>query len=172
MFYFFWSVPGSRYCSRYFFFFGFNDKRRNTYRSDFVRYQAATWKQPCVAFRGQGDAAVRQIASMNYCDWYTIVNACRHNTIVSQLAGDLCNKLTTDADWRRVCIYVGQITNYVLPWYVDHLDPNLPFWGAVQGVYITDPTQATCPGACSICGSYPAMWARSHRSGIHQPRKS
>ena len=26
--------------------------RRNTCRSDFVRYQAKTWKQPCVAFRG------------------------------------------------------------------------------------------------------------------------
>ena len=33
---------------------------------------------------------------------------------------------------------------------VDHLDTNLPFWGAVQGGYITDPTQATCPRACSL----------------------
>ena len=48
---------------------------------------------------------------------------------------------------------------------VDHLDPNLPFWGAVQGLYIGDPTQATCPRACSMCGSYPETWARSHRSG-------
>ena len=55
---------------------------------------------------------------------------------------------------------------------VDHLDTNLPFWGAVQGGYITDPTQATCPRACSMCGSYPAAWARSHRSGIYLPWKS
>ena len=31
-------------------------------------------KQPCVAFRGQGDAAVRQIANMNDSYGYTIVN--------------------------------------------------------------------------------------------------
>ena len=89
MFYFFWSVPGSRYCSRYFCFFGFNDKRRNTYRSDFVRYQAATWKQPCVAFRGQGDAAVRQIASMNDSYGYTIVNCvCPHVMVRPWKAGN------------------------------------------------------------------------------------
>ena len=42
--------------------------------------------------------------------------------------------------------YVGQIT---ILYYVDHLDPNLPFWGAVQGLHITDPTPATCPKVCS-----------------------
>ena len=31
--------------SRYVFFFGFNNMRRNTCRSDFVRYQAKTWKR-------------------------------------------------------------------------------------------------------------------------------
>ena len=50
--------------SRHDFFFGFNNMRRNTRRSDFVRYQTNTWKQPWVAFRGQGDAAVRHIASI------------------------------------------------------------------------------------------------------------
>ena len=59
-------VVGSR-CD---FFFGFNNMRRNTCRSDLFRYQAKT----CVAFRGQGDAAVRQIANMNYSYGYTIVN--------------------------------------------------------------------------------------------------
>ena len=34
----------------------FNNMRCNTCRWDFVRYQAKTWKQPCVAFRSQGDA--------------------------------------------------------------------------------------------------------------------
>ena len=157
------------------FFFGFNNMRRNTCRSDFVRYQAKTWKQPCVAFRGQGDAAVRQIASMNDSYGYTIVNCVwPHYSSISQLAGVFCNKLTADAGWRRrICTYVGQITIYVsCIMYIDHLDPNLPFWGAVQGLYFTDPTQTTCPRACSICGSYPATWTRWHRSGTYLPWKS
>ena len=78
---FFWFVIEiihffSRYLvvgSRYDFFFGFNNMRRNTCRSDFVRHHAKTWKQPCVAFRGQADAAVRQIASMNDSYGDTIV---------------------------------------------------------------------------------------------------
>ena len=53
--------------------FGFKNMRRNSFRSDFVRYQAKTWKQPCVTFRGQGDAAVKQIASMDDSYGYTIV---------------------------------------------------------------------------------------------------
>ena len=109
--------------------------RRNTCRSDFVRYQTKRWEQPCVAFRGQGDAAVRHIASMNDSYGYTIVNCVwTHYSSISQLAGVFWNKLTADAGWRRTCIYVGQITIYVLCRY---LDPNLPFWGAVQGLYIT-----------------------------------
>ena len=72
-------------------------------------------KQPCVAFRGQGDAAVRQIASMNDSYGYTIVNCVwPHYSSISQLAGVFCNKLTADAGWRRICIYVGQITIYVI----------------------------------------------------------
>ena len=104
----------SRY-SRYDLFFGFNNMRRNTCPSDFVRYQAKTWKQPRVAFRGQGDAAVRQIARMNYSYGYTIVNCVwPHYGSISQLAGVYCDKLTADAGWRRIRIYVGQITIYVL----------------------------------------------------------
>ena len=103
--------------SRYDFFFGFNNMRRNTCRSDFVRYRAKTWKQPCVTFRGQGDAAVRQIVSMNYYYGYTIVNCVwPHYSGISQLADVFCNKLTADAGWRRIYIYVGQITIYVLCW--------------------------------------------------------
>ena len=54
---------------------------------------------------------------------------------------------------------------------VDYLDPigNLPFRGAVQGLYIPDPTQATRPRTCRMCGSYPETWARSHRWGIYLP---
>ena len=144
--------------------------RRNTCRSDFVRYQAKTWKRPCVAFRGQGNAAVRQIASMNDSYGYIIVNCVwPHYSSISQLAGVFCNKLTADAGWRRICIYTSDRSRPM--YYVDHLDPNLLFWGAVQGLYITDPTQATCPRTCNMCGSYPAAWARSHRSGIHLPWK-
>ena len=101
-------------CSRYDCFFGFNNMRRNTCRSEFVRYQAKTWKQPCVAFRGQGDAAVRQIASMNDSYGYTIVNCVwpHYSSSISQLAGVFCNKLTGNTSWRRVCKYVGQITIY------------------------------------------------------------
>ena len=71
--------------SRYDFFFGFNKMRRNTCRSDFVRYPAKREReQPCVAFRGQGDAVVRQIASMNDSYGYTIVNCVwPHYTVVS-----------------------------------------------------------------------------------------
>ena len=150
------------------YFFGFNNIRRNTSRSDFVRYQAKTWRQTCVAFRGEVDAAVWQLASTNDSYGYTIVNCMWPNyNSISQPAGVFRNKLTADAGWRRICIYVGH-TYYV----VDHLDPNLRFWGAVQGLYITHPTQATCPKACSMCGSCPATWARSHRSGIYLPSKS
>ena len=83
MFHFF-----SRYLvvgSRYDFFFGFNNMRRNTRRSDLVGYQAETWQQPCVAFRGQGGAAVRQFASMNDSYRFTIKLwiACGHTTVVS-----------------------------------------------------------------------------------------
>ena len=100
--------------SSYDFFFGFNNMRRNTCRSDFVRCQAKTWKQPCVAFRGQGDAAVRQIASMSDSYGYTIVKCVwPHYSSISQLAGVFCNKFTADAGWRRICIYVGQITIHV-----------------------------------------------------------
>ena len=102
--------------SRYDFFFGFNNIRRSTCRSDFVRYQAKTWKQPCVAFRGQSDAAARQIASMNVSFRYTLVNCVwPHYSSISQLAGVFChNSQLTQAGWRRICIYVGQITIYVL----------------------------------------------------------
>ena len=74
--------------------------RRNTRRSDFVQYQAKTWKQPCVAFRGQSDAAVRQIASMNDSYGYTVVNCVRHTTVVSQswLASFVTNSQLTQAD--------------------------------------------------------------------------
>ena len=54
-------------------------------------------KQPCVAFRGQGNAAVRQIASMNDSYWYTIVNfVWPHYSSISQLAGVFVT-LTADA---------------------------------------------------------------------------
>ena len=36
--------------------------------------------------------------------------------------------------------HLGQIDHDL-----DHPDPNLPFRGAVQGLYSTDPTQETCP---------------------------
>ena len=145
--------------------------RRNTCRSGFVRYQAKTWKQPCVAFRGQGDAAVRQTASMHDSYGYTIVNCVwPHHSSISQLVGVFCNKLTADAGWRRIYIYTSH--RWRSMYYVDHVGPNLPFWGAVQGPYNTDPTQATWPRACSMCGSFPATWARSHRSGICLPWKS
>ena len=114
MFHFFsrYLVVGSR-CD---FFFGFNNMRRNTCRSGFVRYQAKTWKQPCVAFGGQGhDATVRQIASRNDYYGYTIVNCVwPQYSSIPQLACVLCNKLTTDAGWRRIYICVGQITIYLI----------------------------------------------------------
>ena len=96
--------------------------------------------------------------------------ACGHTTVVSHnwLAFIVTNSQLTQAD--DVFVYMSDRSRsmyYVQ--YVDHLDPNLPFWGAVQGLYITDPTLATCPWACRMCGSYPATWARSHRSGIFLP---
>ena len=88
------------------FFSVSNNMRRNTSRSDFVRYQAKTWKQPCVAFQGQGDATVRRIASMNASYGYTIVNCVwPHYCSISELAGFCCNKLT--AGWRRLTNYLN-----------------------------------------------------------------
>ena len=55
-------------------------------------------QQPCVAFRAQGDAAVRQIASTKDSYGYTIVDwVWPHYSSTSQLAGVFCNKLTADA---------------------------------------------------------------------------
>ena len=34
------------------------------------------------------------------------------------------------------------------------IDPNLPFGGAAQDVYNTDPTQGACPRSCSLYGSH------------------
>ena len=124
----------SHFFSRYLvvgtiFFFGFNNMRRNTRRSDFVQYQAKTWKQPCVAFRGQSDAAVRQIASMNDSYGYTVVNCVRHTTVVSQswLASFVTNSQLTQAD--EVFKYTSDRSRSIC--YVDdNLDPNLPFWCA------------------------------------------
>ena len=70
-------------------------------------------KQPCVAFRGQGDDPVRQISSMNGSYGYTIVNCVRSlYSSISQVAGIFRNKLTADAGWRRICICVRPITIY------------------------------------------------------------
>ena len=41
---------------------------------------------------------------------------------------------------------------------LDHLDSNLPFWGAVQDLYSIDPTQKPCPRSCRLYGSHPATW--------------
>ena len=79
----------------------------------------------CGLSRCQGDAAVRQIASMNYSYGYTIVNCLwpRYSSI-SQLAGVFCNKLiATQAD--DVFVYMSDRKRSM--YYVDHLDPNLPF---------------------------------------------
>ena len=98
---------------RYDLFSVFDKMRRDTCRSDFVRYQAKTWKQPCVAFRDQGDDPVRQISSMNGSYGYTIVNCVRSlYSSISQVAGIFRNKLTADAGWRRICICVRPITIY------------------------------------------------------------
>ena len=92
----------------------------NKCRSDYVRYQAKPWKQPWVAFRGQGDAAVRQIASANDFYGYTIVKCVwLQYSSISQL---------TQAD--DVLVYTSDRSRSM--YYVDHLDHNLPFWGAVQ----------------------------------------
>ena len=107
-----------------------------------------------MAFRGQGDVAVRQIASMNDSYGYTIVNCVwPHYSSISQPAGVFVtnSELTQAAD---VFVYTANRSRYM--YYVDHHDPNMPFCGAVQGLYITDPTQATCSRACSMCSSYPA----------------
>ena len=112
----------------------------------------------------------RSQASVNDSHGYTTVNfVWPHYSSVSQLAGVfVTNSQLTQAD--HVFVYTSDRARSM--YYVDHLDPNLPFWGAVKGLYITDPNQATCPRACSMCGSYPATWARSHRSGIYLPWKS
>ena len=69
-------------------------------------------KQPCVAFRGPGDAAatVKQIASMNDSYGYTIVNLVwpHYSSSIAQLVGVFCNKLTADAGRRRIYLYISR----------------------------------------------------------------
>ena len=78
-----------------------------------------------MAFRGQGDAAVRQIGSMNHSYGYTIVNyVWPHYNSITQLAGIFAaNSLLTQADDVFVCTSERSRSMY----YVDYLDPNLPF---------------------------------------------
>ena len=38
-----------------------------------------------------------------------------------------------------------------------------------RSVYITNPTQETCPRSCRLCGPHAVTWARSYRSGICLP---
>ena len=79
-----------------------------------------------MAFRGQGDAAVRQIASMNDSYGYTIIVKCvwPHYSSISQLAGVfVTNSQLTQAD--DVFVYTSDRSRSM--YYVDHLDPNLPF---------------------------------------------
>ena len=83
-----------------------------------------------------GDAAVRQVASMNDSYGLTIVNCVwpQYNSI-SQLAGVrffVTNSQLTQAD--DVFVYTSDRSRSM--YYVDHLDPNLPFWGAVQGLLL------------------------------------
>ena len=56
-------------------------------------------KTAVCGLRGQGDAAVRQIASTNDSYGYTIVNCVwpHYYSSISELAGVFCNKLTADA---------------------------------------------------------------------------
>ena len=53
-----------------------------------------------------------------------------------------------------------------IPRFTLDLDPNLPFWGAVQDLYTIYRTQETCPRSYRLYGSHPATWARLYRSGI------
>ena len=78
-----------------------------------------------MAFRGQGDAAVRQIASMIDSYGYTTVNGVwPHYSSISQLADVFVTKSQlTQADDVFVCMPDRSRSMY----YVDHLDPNLPF---------------------------------------------
>ena len=79
-----------------------------------------------MAFRGQGDAAVRQIASMNDSYGYTTVNCVwpHYSSSISQLAGVfVTNSQRTQAD--NAFVYTSDRSRST--YYVDHLDPNLPF---------------------------------------------
>ena len=63
----------------------------------FCSIRSENVKQLCVTFRGQDDAAVRQIANMNGYYGYTIVNCVwPHYSSISQLAGVFCSKLAAD----------------------------------------------------------------------------
>ena len=78
-----------------------------------------------MVFGDQGDAADRQIASMNDSYGYTIVNCVwPHYSSISQLAGVfVTNSQLTQAD--DVFVYTSDRSRSM--YYVDHLDPNLPF---------------------------------------------
>ena len=78
-----------------------------------------------MAFRGQGDAAVRQIASMNDYYGYTIVKCVWPNySSISRLADIfVTNSQLTQAD----NVFVNTSDRSRSMYYIDHLGPNLPF---------------------------------------------
>ena len=83
---------------------------------------------------------------------------------VALLLGPMINDITfiwINMVWDRMSKYCTRRTDDDL----DHLDPSLPLWDAVQDLYSTDPTEEPCPGPCRLYGSHPATWARSYRPG-------
>ena len=76
---------------------------------------------------------------------------------------------------RNRYIDIFNVSKYCTRWtdhYLDHLDPNLLLWYALQDLYSTDQTQDACPRSSRLYGSHPSTWARSYRSyrsGINLP---
>ena len=54
------------------------------------------------------------------------------------------------------CPHVGQIDQ--IDHDLDHPDPNLAFWGVVQDLFSTDPTQETCPPSCRLFDAHLETW--------------
>lgn len=105
-----------------------------------------------------------------FCDWHTRKHRSTGNRNEHPQADPACNTAVTARQggtmYSIVCIAVSVRYRYLYIYssrrrtgrssidHLDHLDPNVPFWCAVQDLCNTDPTQETCPWSYKVYDSH------------------